>query len=491
MTPVKSARRDGRTALPLHLGEGRGEGAQSTTVNSLDDNLWAWPRWWRWTVIALSTLILCSCSAPRHQLAQDQRPAQVPAPPLAMAPANSVPRPAAANPTSSANPHSLVRSAVAQHGELGALRQAVAETPLEQLNDPEAQPLPIVPVAQCGCCPPRPIQSVHGPCQGCPASCDSCNACTGPWRPPGIGCPWPPDEYLCDGGDQAIPVTVGGDWSVEGLEQEDTVAHFDTLDGRRLVEPSNKVCIYAPRFAAVRTITNLNENEEIAGPRGVELPVQLARRDEVVIPATSLQNDMPLKQNGLGRATAYLTPQGNGILAQTLKARALQDTLLPYENLQVVKFGIYKQSEEARLAESHDAAITWSHDQAVQVVIDEQRAEVAIADQSVEEIYTVDTPTKAKLRIIKLASTDTARPGDIVDFTIRFDNVGCSTIGNVTIIDNLTTRLEYVPDSAQVSLDAAFFTEANAGGSLVLRWEIDKPLEPGQGGIIHFRCKVR
>ena len=84
-----------------------------------------------------------------------------------------------------------------------------------------------------------------------------------------------------------------------------------------------------------------------------------------------------------------------------------------------------------------------------------------------------------------------AEPGDEVAFTIRFDNVGTETIGNVTIIDNLTTRLEYVPETAQCSIPAQFGTQVNEGDSLVLRWEITDPLEPGDGGVIRFTCRVR
>lgn len=61
----------------------------------------------------------------------------------------------------------------------------------------------------------------------------------------------------------------------------------------------------------------------------------------------------------------------------------------------------------------------------------------------------------------------------------------------MTIIDNLTTRLEYVPDTAQCSLRANFLTEENYGESLVLRWEILEPMKPGEGGVIRFRCRVR
>jgi hypothetical protein len=61
----------------------------------------------------------------------------------------------------------------------------------------------------------------------------------------------------------------------------------------------------------------------------------------------------------------------------------------------------------------------------------------------------------------------------------------------VTIVDNLTTRLEYVADSQESSLQADFLTQPNDGDSLVLRWEIIDPLPPGQGGTISFKCRVR
>ncbi|MFP4408962.1 MAG: hypothetical protein ACLFPW_10615, partial [Spirochaetaceae bacterium] len=98
---------------------------------------------------------------------------------------------------------------------------------------------------------------------------------------------------------------------------------------------------------------------------------------------------------------------------------------------------------------------------------------------------------KPRLRVVKSASEHFAKPGDELAFTIRFDNVGNQVIGNVTILDNLTTRLEYIPDSAQCSLDANFFTEPNEGGSVVLRAELVEPLEPGTGGVLRFRCRVR
>ena len=77
-----------------------------------------------------------------------------------------------------------------------------------------------------------------------------------------------------------------------------------------------------------------------------------------------------------------------------------------------------------------------------------------------------------------------------MDFTIRFHNTGTEAIGNVTIIDSLSPRLEYVDKSQETSMKVDFFTKPNDGESLELRWEIVEPLEPGDGGVIRFRCKV-
>ena len=100
-------------------------------------------------------------------------------------------------------------------------------------------------------------------------------------------------------------------------------------------------------------------------------------------------------------------------------------------------------------------------------------------------------PDHPCLRVIKTASTKTARPGDIVDFTIRFDNMGDQAVSHMVLIDNLTTRLEYVAGSAQSSRPADFSTEENEGESLVLRWEFNEPLPLGAGGLVRFHCRVR
>jgi uncharacterized repeat protein (TIGR01451 family) len=314
----------------------------------------------------------------------------------------------------------------------------------------------------------------------------------GEWSPPGLERPWPPEEYLCDGGDKGSPVAVSPNWELYGLGLEDTVAHYDALDGRTLVEPSNKVCIYAPRFGAVRVVTRIAENENIDQAGGVEVPQQAVKAERVAMPASSLQRYQARGDVGTKIASAYRGRQGDGAVSTALFANGFQDAFQPFENLSAIRNGILDQSEKARLSEGVQAAIAWAEDVSLQAVLNGRIAIGVTQNERTEEVFTVkDLRNRPKLRVIKVASTQTAQPGEFVDFTLRFDNVGDQPLGNIVLADNLTTRLEYVPDSAQSSVKAQFAVEPNEGDSLVLRWEIDQPLAPGEGGIVRFRCRVR
>lgn len=314
----------------------------------------------------------------------------------------------------------------------------------------------------------------------------------GEWSPPSIATPWPPEEYLCDGGDKGSPVAVSPNWEVYGLGMEDTVAHYDALDGRTLVEPSNKVCIYAPRFGAVRVVSRIAANDKIDQAGGVERPQRLVKAERVAVPTSSLQRYQARGDVGTKIASGYRTRQGDGALSTALVAGSFQDAFLPFEDLSAIRNGIFDQSEKARLSEGVQAAIAWSEDVAVQAVLNGRIAIGVTQNERTEEVFTVkDLRNRPKLRVIKVASTQTAEPGEFVDFTLRYDNVGDQPLGNIVLVDNLTTRLDYVPDSAQSSKRAEFAVEPNEGDSLVLRWEIDEPLNPGDGGIVRFRCRVR
>jgi uncharacterized repeat protein (TIGR01451 family) len=128
----------------------------------------------------------------------------------------------------------------------------------------------------------------------------------------------------------------------------------------------------------------------------------------------------------------------------------------------------------------------------LQIVANRRQAVIARDATKAHELVTIKTDDgESQLRILKQASTIAAKCGEEVEFTISFENIGARRIGNVTIIDNLTTRLEYVPDSANCSVEADFSSERNPADSLVLRWEIKQPLDIGQSGMIRFKCRVR
>jgi len=313
----------------------------------------------------------------------------------------------------------------------------------------------------------------------------------GPWSPPGIALPWPEDEYLRDGGDAGLPAGVGRQGEVAGLDVEDALAHYKTLDGRTVVQPTNPVYIYSPRFGAVRQVVGAVTDEQMQRSAGVFQPTKLARYDESELVLSNKQHIQARGQLGTHPPVIMRSKQGDGAISSVLGPSGFQDALKPYEDLAIIRQGMLEESEMPRLARGAQAAITWTHTQAVEIILDHQAAAAVDGYEQLQSVYTVNTPDHPRLRVVKVASTPFAEPGDEVSFTIRFDNVGDQPIGNVTILDSLSGRLEYVPQSAQCSLDAKFSTEPNQADSLVVRCELAKPLPPGKGGVIRFTCKVR
>jgi len=360
-------------------------------------------------------------------------------------------------------------------------------------NPYDVHPAPphVLKTAACGCghhggaCLPGAAYGA-GAMPGPPGS-----PCGGPWSPPGIGCPWPADEYICDGGDRNVHVDVLPDWTVRGLDTEDTVAHYDTLRGETVVEPSNRVCIYAPRFAAVRSVKGTVGHRHEVGPLAAldrQMPVQ---QDVDMIVTTSVQHQQPVGQVGLKPVNIYEQRDIGTLLEKTfIPATAIAD-LMPHEDFEIMRNGRVLAAEKPRLANALAAAFAWTGKEGVQVVLDGKLPVEASNNVAVEQLYVYDLAGKPALRIVKTASKQYAKPGEIIDFTLRFDNMGTQVIGNVTIIDSLTTRLEYVEGSVQSSVAADFFTQENEGESLQLRWEVVDPLKVGGGGVIRFQARVR
>ncbi|MCI0680544.1 MAG: hypothetical protein L0Y71_00450 [Gemmataceae bacterium] len=417
-----------------------------------------WPRWWRLVVIGVSTLVLCSCSA------VDAPPPDTVAGPTPDGRAGGVtPLMASAH----APAYQGADAPRSPYAPLPYGPHAMALPPTGPFADPA-----VVPVA--AYFPPVPEQVIAPP------------------EPAFVGMAPPGPECIFDGGDRDLPARVSSEWIVQGLEPEDTIGHADRLDGSVIVTPSNRIKLYAPRFASVRSVTDLQQGAHVDA---------VVHHDQGLGPqplAESLRLGTHLQ--GIEARGEIADKRLQGIASQTRPTADLSVQLvqsfdngfLPYEDIAVIRRGMLENSDKPRLALGRQAANTWSHDLGVQAVINGQQAAEVSADQRLQTILMFeDKSGPAKLRVIKVASTSAANVGDIIDFTIRYDNVGDQVIGNVTIIDNLTTRLEYVEGSTQASRAANFSTKVNEAGSLVLRWEIIDPLPKGEGGLVRFKCRVR
>ena len=248
------------------------------------------------------------------------------------------------------------------------------------------------------------------------------------WAPPGVAAPWPQDEFLADGGDLP-PFAAASQDGVLGLNPEDAVAQYAAADGKTVVQPFNRAFIYSPRFAAVRQVLSVQQNDQAESTAGVHMPTHLAQRDERLEPGVGTQRYQPLGATGRRGAGLFLSRQGDGAVSQSIGPHGFSDAFKPYENLLAIISGILDSQEIPTLAAGVQAATAWSSDQAVQIILDGTAAAEAAATSKLHAVYTVRSEQgEAKLRLIKVASTDAAQPGDTVDFTLRFDNVGTATI---------------------------------------------------------------
>ena len=180
-----------------------------------------------------------------------------------------------------------------------------------------------------------------------------------------------------------------------------------------------------------------------------------------------------------------------GELQSPQKMAAAESPQFPQEGVHIEGPLRVDQRDRPHQAEMVDIARVWTYVHQVQVILDGNAAVAATQDHKAAAVYTVDEPDHPRLRIVKTASTTWARPGDLVDFMLRYENVGDQTVGNVVLVDNLDTRLEWIEGTAASSRSAEFRAKANRGGSSVLRWELADPLPPGKGGSVRFRCRVR
>jgi len=297
-------------------------------------------------------------------------------------------------------------------------------------------------------------------------------------------------EYIFDGGDHDPKVRLREDMSQVGLEAEDTVIQYETADGRTNVESGCRVAIYAPRFASVRKRQSSQERELALRARATLQPDGPGvLRDQ--LPPVNVSKPIRSSNSDNVRVVEAVRDRSRLMPAErVLPMFTISDAFKPFEDLSLIRNGDLKSTDLAKLAKSTAAAKTWTNVDELNVLIDGQEAIELTGSQSVADV-TLYEFKGARIRLCKVASDQMANPGDVISFTIRFDNVGEQPLKSLVVTDSLAPRLEYVEKSQQASVAANFSITPNTVGSSVLRWELENGLKPGDGGLVRFSCKVR
>jgi uncharacterized repeat protein (TIGR01451 family) len=335
----------------------------------------------------------------------------------------------------------------------------------------------------------------------CPFSNPGGEACSLPCgpvcgTPPPPGRPWlPKDEYLCDGGDQGTPAAVAGDGNLRGIDPRDAVMQFDVgLDDlrRHRVLPTNRVCVYAPRFAEVEISTGTNEAVEVHAP-------SLNRAIDKYALAESRSGSRRLVQH----QAAELARQrrraqdldGRVFTGETSKMQAIDE----YNNVQQVKTGSQQQPVQIARNRAKPAlmkekirldGIKTAESPVISGVV--EGLSQSVMSWQPHSMTGVETPpNRPGMAIIKRVSAMEAEPGDTVTFVITYRNMGNTPIRTAAIVDSLLSRLEYVKGSAKGPKGTTFSSAENRVGSTELRWELPGVIAPGASGHVSFEAVVR
>jgi uncharacterized repeat protein (TIGR01451 family) len=327
-----------------------------------------------------------------------------------------------------------------------------------------------------------------GPAGGgdCPQACE---VPCGPECEPTVRCA-DPQEYIFDGGDRDPQVRLRDDMTQSGLDPEDTVIQYTTANGQTLVQSGCRVAIYAPRFASVRKRTGPQTAELALRPQTSILPDGPGVMREQLPPVSIMKPVGPVAKDAVRVVEAFRERQRPMPSEMILPMGVLSDAFKPFEDLDIIRHGDLLGTDPAKLALAAAAARVWSNIDELKVLVDGQEAVVETDVKQTQETYTYEFKG-ARIRLCKVASEQIASPGDVISFTIRFDNVGDSPLKNLVVSDSLAPRLEYVDASQQSSIPASFSTVPNEAGSKILRWEFENAIKPGEGGIVRFDAKVR
>lgn len=341
---------------------------------------------------------------------------------------------------------------------------------------------------------------VNGSCGSC-RSCvqgGACGQACAPYQgvlancgPIQLGRPVDPQEFICNGGDIPPAARVLRDDSIAGLQPQDAIAHYTTEAGDIEVIATNRVCLYAPRFGAIRQVSGAVAGEKAIGLNRTYLPVG-PNGIGLVQPSLIVRDIDALAHADVARRIDAMRDRNRAVPVEgIIQPYVAEDALQILAVLDNIALNQLDVSQIAILQRGAIAARSWMVRDAVEVMIESVTPPVLIRDARVESFVEYDFPDAGRLQIMKVADRDHAQQGEQVTFAIHVRNVGDSPVHFVEIADNLVSRLEYVKDSQSCDREADFETNANAAGSVRMKWTLKEPLAVGDTAKIEFKCRVR
>lgn len=345
------------------------------------------------------------------------------------------------------------------------------------LNAPAVKPINDAAIAD-AVCPVVPRVMVPAECNG--------------------GCQMPPceledgsDEYVCDGGDAGHPVHYESG-ALAGLEVQDTIAEFVDSHGERQVLASNQVCVYSPRFGVARAVTDAVEDYNVDRATGTHDGVKIAGYAHRSVIGEKIKTDVLSKLQSRDRLGGVDGTQSDGAIDHDVVPALHARLVNAFEEYAFAQRGEFDVSDREGLMQLVQAAITWQGDVAPRIVAEALGGQQVEASALAAEYVGVEDPRKdGELRLIKIADKTSAKLGETVTFTLRFDNLGGRDLSQVRLVDHLSPRLELIEDSIACDLAAAHEVTVSEEGGTVLEVRLDEPLAGKSGGAIRFECRVR
>ncbi len=300
-----------------------------------------------------------------------------------------------------------------------------------------------------------------------------------------------PDEYICDGGDRKAPVHYSPG-TRNGLDTQDTIAEYQDDTGEHHMKPTNEVCVYAPRFGAVKSTTGSSVNLGIDKALGAYESVNGLAVNTRIKPNMEQQkeqiNAAVVRTRASGLETEEVT-LGVNQATTTVDHTKLENTNTDYGFAGQVAMDRWQTPVGF---DGRQAAASWSREQSpVAVATDVGGSEVYSWFRPEELVGLENKKRIGDLYVDKSADKRDAVTGDVITFTIRFRNTGERPLHNVQLIDNLTPRLEFIEGTATSDRNGRLVVEDNQEGSLILKWELSEEIEGNSGGTVTFQARVR